>query len=149
MVAFFMRPELTSSESFTMIVMTSVEGQRRIFSFLRILPVIVKLFGEVSSGTHKKGDHVNLEVVTDVIVQAKPLSKQELRWRDRSSLRPSDLCWNWRPDRNQRTEYKAINETIVPLQFKKETHGGSSLVSIVLRCMLLLLCIHPGQECQS
>jgi hypothetical protein len=96
-------------------------------------PVIVQLAEEVNSGTHKKGDRVKLSVVSDVVVQGKTVIKAGTAAEGTvESAAKRFFAGIGGQIEISVDNTKAVDGTTVPLQFKKETHGGSSLVSIVL-----------------
>ncbi len=130
------------------LLMTSIEGQAENVLIPAGTPVIVKLSDEVSSRTHKKGDRVNLEVVTDVIVQGKTVIKAgtPAEGQVESAAKRFFAGIGGQIEISVQST-KAINGVTIPLEFKKETHGGSSLVSIILTvvccCIFVLI---PGKN---
>ncbi len=110
--------------------------------------VIVKLAETVSSGTHKKGDKISLFVVTDVIQNGKTVIKANTPVTGTvESAAKRFLAGIGGQLEISVDQVAAVDGTIVPLKFTKETHNGSSLMSIILTyCCCILFVFIPGKN---
>lgn len=111
-------------------------------------PVIVKLLETVSSGTQKQGDAISLAVVSDVIVDGKKViaAGTPVKGKVESAAKRFIAGIGGQIEISV-NEVKAVDGTLVPLHFSKETHNGSTLVAaivaVVCCCCAWLI---PGKD---
>jgi len=111
-------------------------------------PVIVKLKDTVSSATHKQGDLIALTVVSDVMVEGKKVIAAGTAVKGTvESAAKRFIAGIGGQIEISVNEVKAVDGTVVPLKFSKETHNGSTLVAaivaVVCCCCAWLI---PGKD---